>query len=219
MGRAADLTPRRIAEESLLLLDEGGAGAMTMRKVADRLGVKAPSIYYHFKSQDDLVDAVHQLVVEQIDRSGLTHPDWRTGLSQVARSYRDTFVRHGEAVALVSRRPVVGEGALSFYDDLIRTLGSFGVDPGRVLVLVGALDFLVLGSAVETFAAGFHREPADYAAPYPALAGALDAADIGRVDDAAFELGLDAWLGLVESHVAPTTPAVAAQRDCPVPER
>jgi AcrR family transcriptional regulator len=202
MGRAADLTPQRIAQESLMLLDEGGTEAMTMRKVADRLGVKAPSIYYHFKSQDDLVDAVHQLVVEQIDRSGLSDPDWRAGLSRFARSYRDTFVRHGEAVALVSRRPVVGEGALSFYDDLIRALVTHGVPARSVLVVIGALDFLVLGSAVETFTAGFHRPPTDYAADYPALAGALDAANLDHVDDAAFDAGLDAWLTLVENHLA-----------------
>jgi hypothetical protein len=71
-----------------------------------------------------------------------------------------------------------------------------------VLVVVGALDFLVLGSAVETFTAGFHRAPDDYADHYPALATALRAADLPGVDDAAFEIGLSAWLDLVARHLA-----------------
>ncbi|WP_369199082.1 TetR/AcrR family transcriptional regulator [Streptomyces djakartensis] len=197
MGRAADLTRERIAVEALALLDEAGAAGMTMRKVADRLGVKAPSIYYHFESQDELIEAVHQLVVQEIDRSGFHEPDWRTGLANVARSYRDTFVRHGEAVALVSRRPVSGDEALGFYDDLVRVLLRHQVPVERALVLVGTLDFLVLGSAVETFTAGFDQPAQAYAVKQPKLAEALAAAALTTVDDEAFDIALEAWLNVV----------------------
>lgn len=193
MGRAADLTRERIAREALVLLDTAGAAGLTMRSVAQRLGVQAPSLYHHVRGQDELVDAVHELVVAEIDRSGLDDDDWRRGLGAVARSYRDTFVRHREAVALVARRPVTGHGALAFYDQVLRALCRHGVPQDQVLTLVGSLDFLVLGAAVETFVDGFGQPAEAYAPEYPDLARALAGAG-PHVDGAAFEHALTAWL-------------------------
>ena len=66
---------------------------------------------------------------------------------------------------------------------------------------MAAIDFLVLGSAIETFKAGFHRGADDYAADYPHLSAALRAAGDDDIDDLGFELGLAAvvaWLSARE---------------------
>ncbi len=194
MGRTADLTRARIARAALELLDRHGAAGLTMRRVAQGLGVQAPSLYHHVRGQDDLVDAVHELVVAEIDRTGFSDPDWRPGLLAVARSYRDTFVRHREAVALVARRPVTGAGALSFYDQFVSALLRHGLAVDEVLTVIGTLDFLVLGAAVETFAGGFDQQAGAYAERYPDLSRALAGHEGGRVDEVAFEHGVQAWL-------------------------
>jgi len=206
MGKAADLTRDKIAAEALALLDEAGAAGMTMRKVGERLGVKAPSIYYHFDGQGDLIDAVHELIDSEIDCSGLQEPDWRAGLASVARSYRATFLRHPDAIALVARRPVVGARVLQFYEDLLASLLWHGMSLHDCLPTIGFLDYIVLGSAGETFIGGFDQPPAAYAETYPLLAQTLEQTDRDTVDEAAFEIALASWLDHVAARLPATCP-------------
>ena len=73
--------------------------------------------------------------------------------------------------------------------------------PGIAAVVMAAVDFLVLGSAIETFKGGFDRPPGDYDPDYPHLASALRAAGDDDIDDLGFELGLTAlvaWLSARE---------------------
>lgn len=217
MGKAADLTRDKIAAEALALLDEAGAPGLTMRKIGERLGVKAPSIYYHFDGQGDLIDAVHELIDSEIDCSGLQESDWRAGLASVARSYRATFLRHPDAVALVARRPIAGAGVLQFYEDLLATLLRHGMSLHDSLPTIGFLDYIVLGSAGETFVGGFDQPPAAYAENYPLLARALDQSDRDTVDDAAFEIALASWLDHIAARLPAACPLTHSQPNPPRP--
>ena len=67
---------------------------------------------------------------------------------------------------------------------------------------MAALDYLVLGSCIETFAGGFDRPPAEYAQEYPHLAAVLDETRDIDVDDLGFELGLAALIAKVEAETA-----------------
>jgi hypothetical protein len=65
---------------------------------------------------------------------------------------------------------------------------------------MAALDFLVLGSAIETFKGGFDRPADDYEPDYPHLAGALRAAGDDDIDDLGFELGLAALVAWISGR-------------------
>lgn len=175
MGRPSKalLTGERIALTALDVVDELGADGLTMRALAERLGVKAASLYNHVASKEALIDAVSELVNAEIDRTPLEDRDWRTGLTEYARGYREVFLRHPNAIALLARRRVEAERALLGYDALLALLGRAGLTPADAAETAAALDYLVLGSALETFTAGFTREPAAYRPTYPALADAL----------------------------------------------
>ncbi|WP_328952736.1 TetR/AcrR family transcriptional regulator [Kitasatospora purpeofusca] len=197
MGRPSKalLTRERIARAALQVVDEEGPDGLTMRALAERLGVKAASLYNHIENKDALVDTVSELVNSEIDHAPLSDADWRSGLAAYARGYRAVFVRHPNAVSLLARRRVVADNALRGYDALLALLGRAGLGPADAAEVAAALDFLVLGSALDTFAAGFTREPAAYRPEYPALADALDGAyadgsGATELDDRGFELGL-----------------------------
>jgi hypothetical protein len=66
-----------------------------------------------------------------------------------------------------------------------------GWDGAQASAIMAAIDYLVLGSALETFAAGFDRPPEEYAEDYPSLSRALSEADRASLDDRGFELGLE----------------------------
>ncbi|MFD0277943.1 TetR/AcrR family transcriptional regulator [Kitasatospora sp. NPDC127111] len=190
MGRPsrALLSREIIARAALDVVDEHGPDGLTMRAVADRLGVKAASLYNHVTGKDELIDGLAELVNAEIDLTPLEAPaedaqlpggpggaDWRAGLAAYARGYRAAFLRHPNTIALLARRQVGAERQLLGYDTLLAALGRAGLAPADAAEAAAALDYLVLGSALETFTAGFTRPADEYRPRYPALAGALEA--------------------------------------------
>lgn len=196
MGRRSDLVLSRevIARTALAILDEEGAAALTVRRLAGRLGVQSPSLYNHVRSKNEILDAVIELIDEEIDRDCLDDPDWRRGMTTFARSYRRTFQAHPDALALIAREAVETEQALRVYDAALRALLRAGWPPERALQLLASIEYLALGSALVPFTGGFVRAPAAYAEHYPSLASALSGADLATVDDVGFERGLAALL-------------------------
>ncbi|MER5637884.1 TetR/AcrR family transcriptional regulator C-terminal domain-containing protein [Kitasatospora sp. NPDC002227] len=209
MGRPSRplLSREGIARAALELVDEQGADGLTMRAIAERLGVKAASLYNHTSGKDELIDALAELVNAEID---LTHlaaaqpgAEWRGAVADYARSYRAAFLRHPNTIALLARRQVGAERQLLGYEALLSALDRAGLAPADAAEAAAALDYLVLGSALETFTAGFTCPADDYRPAYPALATALAASterDTGAgtgtgsnpsgLDDRGFELAL-----------------------------
>ena len=197
MARRSDLvlTREAIARTALAILDEEGAAALTVRRLAGRLGVQSPSLYNHVTSKNEILDAVIELIDEEIDTNCLDDPDWRRGMTAFAHSYRRAFRAHPEALALIAREAVETEPALRAYDAALGTLLRAGWSPEHALQLLASIEYLVLGSALVPFTGGFVRAPGEYAERYPSLASALAGApDLGMVDDVGFERGLRALL-------------------------
>ncbi|WP_035843179.1 TetR/AcrR family transcriptional regulator C-terminal domain-containing protein [Kitasatospora azatica] len=224
MGRPARalLSREIIARAALDVVDETGPGGLTMRALAERLGVKAASLYNHVASKDELLDALAELVNAEIDHgplrasgaagagaveaagatatagAGVTATgaaDWREGVAEYARGYRRVFLRHPNTIALLARRRVEAERQLLGYDALLAALRRAGLEPADAAEAAAALDYLVLGSALETFTEGFARPAAAYRPQYPHLADALTASaerggGPGGLDERGFELAL-----------------------------
>jgi AcrR family transcriptional regulator len=197
------VTQERIAAEALALLDQGpDETVLTMRSLAARLGVQAPSLYAHVSGMDEIHDLVHALINSTIDASivnGSLDPD---DLAELGRRYRRAYRSHRVAASIIVSRSINRDHALRVYEAIASFLTRYGVPRERVMVLVALFDNLVLGSAVEPFEAGFTGTTADYAARYPALAGALAAVDRETVDDVAFEWGMSTYLDLVRAAAA-----------------
>ncbi|MGK5631697.1 TetR/AcrR family transcriptional regulator C-terminal domain-containing protein [Streptomyces sp. URMC 123] len=93
------VNPEVIARASLKLLQDVGLDGLTMRAIADELGVRAPTLYWHIKNKQQLIDAMATLVfveaVERLEapRQGQSWEDWLADwarhLRQVMLSYRD----------------------------------------------------------------------------------------------------------------------------------
>lgn len=186
------LSRARIARAALELIDEHGFDALTTRRLAQRLGVRDPSLYNHISSRDDLLDEVHALIVDQNMPSLPLDGDWREVLTEFARSYRRAFARHPHVIATIAKRPINTPASLSVYNGLFRFLGHHGFDTPAVLAITAAIDFLCLGAAIESFAAGYDRPPIEYQEEYPYLAYALGHGGLESADDRGFELALSA---------------------------
>ena len=210
MAAHAGITRDAIAAAALAILDEGAdEGALTMRALAERLGVRAPSLYAHVAGLDEVIGLVHAELNGLVDPRLAPDPTQdraavEASLRHYLRSYREAYRSHPVAAALIMSRDVNADHALQVYEPIAAALLGLGVEPARVMPLMAFLDAIVLGSAAEPFAAGFARRPAEYAPAYPALAAALAATDRPRIDDAGFALGLDAFFRAVrESALSP----------------
>ena len=199
----AAVTPARIAEEALALLDEGpDETVLTMRSLAARLGVQAPSLYAHVSGMDEIHDLVHSLINSTIDVSVVDGSVDPRDLAELGRRYREAYRAHRVAASIIVSRGVNREHALRVYEAIASFLSRYGVPADRVLPLMALFDNLVLGSAVEPFEAAFAGVPDDYAVRHPSLARALSSTDREAVDDMAFEWGMSAYLELMESAAA-----------------
>ncbi|QGV78129.1 TetR/AcrR family transcriptional regulator [Streptomyces ficellus] len=214
MGRPSQplLSRESIARTALELLEELGPQALTMRALAQRLGVRGASLYHHVASKDDLLDAALERINEDIDLGPLDDPRWREGIATYARGYRRVYLRHPHMIALVARRRVEADKALRGYDALIAALVRAGCTPAGAAEVAAALDYLVLGSALETFTAGFTRTPDGYRPAHPSLAAALEEAaaepsGLPGLDDRGFETGLALLLDGLAARIQQGGPA------------
>lgn len=195
------LSRELIRDTALAIIDKHGLAALSMRRLAEALGVQAASLYSHYPTKDAVLDAVTDLVVADVDTSGFADGDWRTGLTAWARSYRSALAAHPHVVPLVASGAGRREAFLAMADAVHGGLVGAGWPPRTATTIAGAVKYLVIGAASTPFASGFADDVQVYLDRYPNLTQAHRlAADAERIDQGSFELGLAA---LVEGLDAP----------------
>jgi AcrR family transcriptional regulator len=108
-GRRGTLNRRLVLQAGLDLVDEIGLGALTMRRVAERLDVEAMSLYTWVTNRDGLLDGIVEIVLDQLYDDPEVHlepvEDWRDFLSRLAYGVRRLALDHPRAFPLVATRP------------------------------------------------------------------------------------------------------------------
>jgi AcrR family transcriptional regulator len=151
-----DLTKERICAAALALVDEEGLEALSMRRLAARLGVEAMSLYHHVRDKADLLDALHAAVLGGIragfDEAAGESAGWRLVLSGMARALRSALLAHPRLAAFIASRPARGPESLAAVGlaesalvaagfsrhDAVRMLKAIGIYTiGHVLTEVG----------------------------------------------------------------------------------
>jgi TetR/AcrR family transcriptional regulator, tetracycline repressor protein len=140
MMRAVALDRERIIGEAIALLDESGLGGVTLRKLAVRLGVQAPTLYWHIRNKAELINALADVILSEplqaMDRPEEGRP-WREWLIEAAQRQRRAMLAHPDGarvVAAAHTSPTLS--ALS--EQTMRTLVECGVPlrEARLTVLV-----------------------------------------------------------------------------------
>ena len=192
------LTRQRIVEAASALVDAEGLDALSMRRLATELGVQGPSLYHHFATKADILDAVADALIEQVDISAFGRHEWSEALRRWAKSYHAALAAHPHIVPVLAHGPGRRPAALAMADKVFGALVEAGWPPARATHIGALMRYLVTGSALGSFALGFDMDPALYER-YPHLhAASRLAAHHVAVDEGAFELGLDLLInGLV----------------------
>jgi AcrR family transcriptional regulator len=187
------LNRQRIVEAAIAIIDEEGLDALSTRRLARALRVQAPSLYNHFATKEDILDAVGDAIIAQVDLTTFGQDPWPEALRTWARAYRAAFAAHPNIVPFLVRGPGRRPAALRLADAVYGALVDAGWPPRHATRIGATMRFFVAGSVLSSFALGFPDDPALYDGRYPHLSQAYRLREHReQVDDGAFELGLDA---------------------------
>jgi AcrR family transcriptional regulator len=104
-----------ILDVAVTVLEEEGPEALTMRKLADRMGIRAPSLYKHVHDKDDIVAGVQERALLDMGRhlSAVTGQ----GLVALAEAYRSWARAHPRLYEVATRRPLARDRIASGVED------------------------------------------------------------------------------------------------------
>lgn len=192
----------------MAIADEHGVPAISMRAVADRLGLTPMALYAHIGGKEGILDGlVDRLLAELLPAASATgNPADR--LRVVARAALALARRHPSAYPLLLARPAVTPNAVRFVDLLYTALLDFGVPPEQVPRVERMLSTFVLGYATSQVNGRFSAGTLDPAArraqlpagEIPAHLALAEVLDTPPDWDAEFGLDLDDLLFLLEQR-------------------
>jgi AcrR family transcriptional regulator len=156
------LTREEIIKEALALLEEHGPGALSMRRLADRLGVAPTALYTHVRGKADLIDGlidqVYAGLTLELDPSG----DWTQQLTTLSQQIRDHLLAHPAVVPYALQRPGLGPHSLRLGEAIYNVLRPAGFSDQAVVGTVYALLTYILGFvALEIARAGTDPQTSD----------------------------------------------------------
>jgi AcrR family transcriptional regulator len=142
------LSRDRVLSAAVAVADAGGAGSLTIRSLAQELGVKPMSVYYHVANKDEILDGIVDYVFSQIELPA-TDGDWRAEIRRRAESARQVLRRHSWAIGLMESRTTPGPATLRHHDAVIATLRAAGFSMAMTAHAYALLDAYVYGFAVQ----------------------------------------------------------------------
>jgi AcrR family transcriptional regulator len=138
------LTRVRILEAGLELADGAGVEAVTMRRLGERLGFEAMSLYRHVASKDDLLDGMLDLVLAEWELPE-GEGEWARRIRASAVSVHDALRRHPWAAQLLIAGARVRPARLRYMESLLACLRGAGFDADRTYHLYHLLDGHIFG--------------------------------------------------------------------------
>jgi AcrR family transcriptional regulator len=206
------LSRERVLRAAVAVADKGGIGSLTMRRLAEELGVEAMSLYYHVANKDDVLNGIVEVIAADMNDAAdlVAAPSTRAGWKRAVRarilSAREVLLRHPWAPAVLETRTTMSPVVLKYHDSLVGIMRAGGFSYDVVHHAMHALGSRALGFTQELF------DPADGAGEGETTARLASMADqlphlvammaeiahddpastLGWCDDQAeFEFGLD----------------------------
>ena len=202
------LSRERIVSAAIAVADTDGLGALSMGRLAERLGCGTMSLYRHVANKDELIVFMLSSASGPPPVAG-ENPDWRAALTDWAYGLWDVYHRHRWILAASAAGLPADPGQLAWLDAGLSALGGTRMGERDKLAAVLAVLHFTRGAAALAIEAPTHAtdtDPADYPGllravidpqRLPALASALDAGAFDDGDEShagEFRAGLDQLL-------------------------
>jgi AcrR family transcriptional regulator len=142
------LSRERVLRAAIALADKSGIESLTMRNLAQKVGVEAMSLYNHVANKDDIFDGIVDLVFSEIalppDRA-----DWKPAMRMRAISAHEALLRHPWAPSMMQSRTKPGPATLRHHDSVLGSLRNAGFTLVMAAHAISVIDAYIYGFALQ----------------------------------------------------------------------
>lgn len=148
---AKGITKDAIVDAAFAVLDEAGIDGLTVRSVADRLGVKAPALYWHVRDKQAMLDEMGTRVWRAISERAAwsSADDWRAALAGYARTARRELLAHRDGARTFSGTYLTDATVLQSQEQGLAWMAERGFGVAATTEAVAVLTAFVVGHCIE----------------------------------------------------------------------
>jgi AcrR family transcriptional regulator len=226
-GPRPSLSGEQIVAKAIELADRDGLGGLSMRRLADELGITAMSLYGYVPSKAELLDVMADRAHGEITSRGDPAEPWQTRLAALAQQHWVLLLSHPWLLHIAASRPLLGPNVTALYDAELAAVDGLGLTDIDMDLIVSLLDDYVRGAARGAAEAADAQartgmsdqqwweafgpllaevvDPARY--PTAIRVGAAAGAEYGAAHDPArsFRFGLRCIIGGIEAFISKAT--------------
>lgn len=209
------MSRQRAIEAAIEIADAAGLGALTMRRLAEALGVEAMSLYHHVANKDDVLDGMVDAVFGEIELPA-TGAGWKPAMRDRAFSARAALTRHPWALSIMDSRASPGPATLRHHDAVLGSCRAAGLSVEMSAHAFSLIDSYIYGFMLQEINLPFGDSeddltemvgammPADVADEYPHLAELTveHVLQVGYSYASEFDFGLNLILDALEQAAA-----------------
>ena len=170
--RRTRLSRALVLEAAVALADADGLDGLSMRRLAQQLGVVPMALYRHVANKDELLDGMVDIVFSEIESPSIDD-DWRSAMRRRAISARDALKRHSWAIGLMETRNP-GPANLQNHNAVMGCLREAGFSFQNAIHAYSIQDAYIYGFALQEKTLGF-QTPGDAGAAAHRRAQAIGA--------------------------------------------
>jgi AcrR family transcriptional regulator len=139
-------TRAEIARAALEIADTQGFDAVSMRRVAERLGAGTMTLYHYVRNKNELLALMSDAVMsEVVVPEGELSDNWREALTQIAIRSHDAFKAHHWVFQKMSDDGVPGPNGMRHFEQSLQAVAGLGLDRDRTFEVIGQVDDYVFG--------------------------------------------------------------------------
>lgn len=138
------LSRERVLRAAVDLADSRGIESLSMRRLAQELGVEAMSLYHHVANKNDILSGIADMVVDEYELPAPS-PDWKASVRRTAISAHRVLLRHPWAANLLLAGTAPSFARLRYMDALLGTLRGAGFSAEMTDHAYHALDSHIMG--------------------------------------------------------------------------
>jgi TetR/AcrR family transcriptional regulator, tetracycline repressor protein len=141
-----------IVEAGLKLLNEVGLEQLTLRRLATDLKIQAPTLYWHFKSKEELIDAMATLVLARGASALLpskSGSDWKTWVNAFGMGLRQTLLKYRDGARVVAGSRLTDTVYMETAERIGRRLRQAGFSVRQAVVLLSAVYTFTVSFVIE----------------------------------------------------------------------
>jgi AcrR family transcriptional regulator len=146
-GPRPSLSTEQITARAIELADRDGLGGLSMRRLADELGITAMSLYGYVPSKAELLDVMADRAYGEITTRAETAAPWQGRLAALAHQHWAILLSHPWLLHIAASRPLLGPSVTALYDAELAAVDGLGLPDIDMDLIVSLLDDYVRGAA------------------------------------------------------------------------